>query len=113
MQFEISTAEAAELFDVTRKTIAEWAKSGVMVKLAHGKYDLKQSLKNWAAYQRCVFEGFDNPMDTWMIRRDIAWSEEHRPRDVDVRNLIPLDDLEPFEIELDARGRIVRGRAIT
>ena len=45
MQHEISTAEAAELFDVTRKTIALWAQQGVMVKLRHGVFDLKKVCK--------------------------------------------------------------------
>jgi hypothetical protein len=74
---EITTAEAGELFDVTRKTIALWAQYGIMVKLRHGVFDLKKSLKNWADYQRCIFEGHDNPLELWQIRQDLAWSEAH------------------------------------
>lgn len=93
MQNTITTAEAVELFDVTRKTIAAWAQYGVMVKLAHGKYDLKESLKNWAEYQRCIFEGADNPLDLWQVRRDIADSAGRPQRDVGVTKLRPLGDL--------------------
>jgi hypothetical protein len=45
MQFEISTAEAAEIFSVTKKTVCEWGKLGIFEKIAHGKYDLKKSLE--------------------------------------------------------------------
>jgi hypothetical protein len=113
MQNEISTAEAAELFDVTRKTIAEWAKSGVMEKISHGKYDLKKSLKNWTTYQQCIHEGYDNPLDTWMIRRDIAWSEAHPlpPYDPDNVELVDIEELMTLQtvtVERDAAGRITR-----
>jgi hypothetical protein len=111
MQLEITTAEAAELFDVTRKTIALWAQSGVMVKLRHGVYDLKNSLKNWASYQRCVFEGADNPLELWEIRQQIAWREAHPEPPLDFENmvLLPLSSMRTFE--LDATGRIVLGEA--
>jgi phage terminase Nu1 subunit (DNA packaging protein) len=93
MQLEITTAEAADLFSVTRKTVALWAQQGIMVKLRHGVFDLKESLQNWVAYQRCVFEGADNPMDLWQIRRDIAYAEAQRPREIGVGELRSLDDL--------------------
>jgi hypothetical protein len=107
MKYEISTSEAAEVFDVTGKTICEWSKSGIMVKLAHGKYDLKESLQNWVAYQKCIFEGADNPLELWMNRRDIAWSEAH-PIDYTNAELVPLENLRTFEVEIDAAGRITR-----
>jgi hypothetical protein len=112
MQNEITTAEAAELFDVTRKTIALWAQQGIMVKLRHGVFDLKKSLQNWVGYQRCVFEGQVDPLQIWEIRRDIAYAEAHRQESVDVNNLNlrPLDDLEAFYVELDAAGNVVRAR---
>jgi hypothetical protein len=109
---EISTAEAAELFDVTRKTIALWAQHGVMVKLRHGVFDLKKSLKNWAEYQRCIFQGADNPLELWEIRRDIAWSEAHPlpPYDPESVELVDIDELVPqrVTVERDAAGRITR-----
>jgi hypothetical protein len=110
MQLTISTAEAAEVFGVTSKTICEWAKVGLLEKVSHGKYDLKKSLKNWAEYQRCIGEGADYPMDRWMIRQELAWSEAHHSAPVDVTNLRPLPELETFELELVARGRVVRAR---
>ena len=111
-QHEISTAEAAEVFSVTRKTIALWSQQGIMVKLRHGVFDLKKSLKNWAEYQRCIFEGADDPLALWQIRQEIAWSEANpRPdySNLDLSN-IELVDLETFEVELDAAGRITRAR---
>jgi hypothetical protein len=107
MQYEATTAELAEILDVTKKTVCEWQKSGIAVKLRHGVYDLKRTLINWRDYQRCIFEGADDPLALWEIRQQVAWSEAH-PLDVDVKNLRPLPELEPFELELDAAGRIVR-----
>jgi hypothetical protein len=112
MQHEITTAEAAEVFDVTRKTICEWAKSGVMEKISHGHYDLKKSLKNWTTYQQCVHEGYDNPLDIWMIRRDIAWNEAHPQPHYDPESveLVDIDELatQRVTVERDAAGRITR-----
>jgi hypothetical protein len=107
MQHEITTAEAAELFDVTRKTIALWAQSGVMVKLRHGVYDLKKSLKNWVSYQQCIFERADDPLALWEIRQQIAWSEAHPRPPFDLENtvLLPLGAMRTFE--LDASGRVI------
>jgi hypothetical protein len=110
MQHEATTRELADILSVTEKTICEWAKHGIMKKISHGRYALKESLENWRSYQQCIHEGYDNPLAIWEIRRDIAWSESHPPPEVDVRNLIPIDDLAMFEIELDARGRVVRAR---
>ena len=59
---EATTAELAEILSVTRKTIALWTQQGIMVKLRHGVFDLKESLKNWSAYQRCIFEGAADPL---------------------------------------------------
>jgi hypothetical protein len=116
MQREATTTELAEILDVTAKTICEWAKAGIMEKVSYGKYDLKKSLKNWAEYQRCIFEGFDNPMDTWRIRQEIAWSDAHRLQDVDMGNIefvpLVLQELPLPDLELDAAGRM-RRRAIT
>jgi phage terminase Nu1 subunit (DNA packaging protein) len=91
MQFEISTAEAAELFSVTKKTIALWSQHGVMVKLRHGVYDLKLSLQNWASYQQAIFQGADDPLTIWRIRQEVEWSEARRPQNVGVSELIPLE----------------------
>ena len=114
MEREATTTELAEILGVTPKTICEWAKTGIMENVSYGKYNLKNSLRNWAEYQKCIFEGHDDPLNIWQIRQEIAWSEAHYPRDVDVRtlNLIPLHDLEleTFEVELDAAGRIVQAR---
>jgi hypothetical protein len=112
MQYEISTAEAVEIFSVTRKTIAAWARDGIMEKISHGRYDLKKSLKNFISYQECVHQGYDNPLDTWMIRRDIAWSEAHPQPHYDPDNveLVGIDELatQRVTVERDAAGRITR-----
>jgi hypothetical protein len=104
MKYEITTAEAAEVFSVTPKTIALWSQQRIMVKLRHGTYDLKQSLQNWTMYQQCIHEGFADPLAIWQIRRDMAWSEAH-PLHCDLENLrdiSELGELEPVEIGLPA-----------
>jgi hypothetical protein len=113
MQHEISTAEAAELFDVTRKTIALWSQQGIMVKLRHGVFDLKKSLKNWTTYQQCIHDGADDPLELWHIRQQVEWSEAHPlppfdPETVELVGLEELGTLQPVTVERDAAGRIVR-----
>jgi hypothetical protein len=98
MQHEGTTSELAEILGVTRKTIALWSQQGIMEKLRHGRYDLKRSLENWAAYQKCVFEGHHDPLAIWQIRRDIAWSEAH-PLRVDLEDLRDISELELVDIE--------------
>ena len=93
---EATTAELAEILSVTRKTIALWTQQGIMVKLRHGVFDLKESLKNWSAYQRCIFEGAADPLLRWQVRRDIAWSEAHPTEAVDITKL-ELVDLSTME----------------
>ena len=99
MQHEATTAELAEILGVTRKTIALWAQQGIMVKLRHGVFDLKPSLENWVAYQRCIFEGAADPLLRWQVRREIAWSEAHPPAAVDLSK-IELVDLSTMETTL-------------
>jgi DNA-binding XRE family transcriptional regulator len=137
MQLEATTAELAELLGVSEKTICSWAKHGIMEKLAHRKYDLGASLRNWVEYKKCAFEGYDHPMDVWLIRRDerwlaeeSAWSEEERARryaELEAKiEALPLDaeggsvtdayvelvgeelPMRTFEVELDGEGRITR-----
>jgi hypothetical protein len=112
MQYEISTAEAVEIFSVTRKTIAVWARVGIMEKISHGRYDLKKSLKNFISYQECVHQGYDNPLDTWMVRQEVTWAEENPlPRyDPESFELVDIDELVPqrVTVERDGAGRIVR-----
>jgi phage terminase Nu1 subunit (DNA packaging protein) len=57
MEKTATTAELAEIFDVTKKTISVWAKRGLMEKAAHGRYKLKESLRNFAQYSVIVREG--------------------------------------------------------
>jgi hypothetical protein len=119
MQHEATTSELVEILGTTRKSVALWSHHGVMVKTSYGRYDLKKSLQNWVAYQKCVHEGYANPLLTWQVRQEIAWSEAQPPRDVGnvelgtLAELVPLDlTFEEFEVELDAAGRPLRaGRA--
>ena len=106
MQKEASTAELSELLGVTEKTIAQWAKHGIMEKLAHGKYDLGESLRNWTAYQKCIHRGCDDPLAVWWIQRDIDWSEAH-PLGIGSSS-DPIFFGLPAGEELDAAGRITR-----
>jgi phage terminase Nu1 subunit (DNA packaging protein) len=73
MQHEITTSEAVEIFSVTRKTIAEWAKHGIMEKTSYGKYNLKNCLRNWVIYQRVIREGYNDPLLVWSLRMDEIW----------------------------------------
>jgi len=124
MQLEATTAELAELLGVSEKTICSWAKHGIMEKLAHGKYDLGASLRNWVEYKKCAFEGYDHPMDVWVIRQEerwkeeeSAWSEEERARryaEMEAQlEALPFEhieaDAELLDLEVEvAEGRIVR-----
>jgi hypothetical protein len=78
MQFEITTGEAAEIFSVTKKTVCEWAKHGIMEKTSHGKYNLKNCLRNWVIYQTVIREGHADTWFVWTLRMDPIWKEEER-----------------------------------
>jgi hypothetical protein len=78
MQHEITTSEACEIFSVTRKTIAEWAKLGIMEKTSYGKYNLKNCLRNWAIYQTVIREGHADTWFVWSLRMDEIWKEEEQ-----------------------------------
>jgi hypothetical protein len=100
MQYEATTSELAEILDVTRKTIALWSQQGIMAKRRHGVFDLKESLKNWAAYQKCIFEGAADPLLRWEVRRDIAYSEAQPLPRVDLENLRDIAELSTLAVEL-------------
>ena len=116
MQFEITTAEAANVFSVTRKTIADWRAKGIMVKTSDGKYNLRESLRNFIEYRDVLREGGD--LDLWWLRcEQREYEREHPPIDwstVDMSKieLTPLKVLDApmktFEVETDAEGRIQR-----
>jgi hypothetical protein len=59
MEKTATTAEFSEIFAVSKKTISVWAKRGLMVKSAQGRYKLKESLRNFAQYCVIVREGGD------------------------------------------------------
>jgi hypothetical protein len=83
MEHEVSTAEACEIFSVTRETIAEWARLGIMQKTSYGKYNLKNCLRNWVVYQTVIRQGYHDPLLVWSLRMDEIWKEEERrARDV-------------------------------
>jgi terminase small subunit / prophage DNA-packing protein len=48
----VSASELAALLLVSRKTIAEWAALGVVVRVGHGRYDLRESVKGFAKHMR-------------------------------------------------------------
>lgn len=75
MPHEVTTLELAEILSCTKKTIADWANKRILVKIAHGKFDLRESLRNWAEYKQCLAEGctFFN----WQMRYELRWSQEH------------------------------------
>ena len=83
-----------------------------MVKLRHGRYDLKESLKNWTAYQQCIHERAADPLLLWQIRRDQRESEANPQPNFDLENtiLVPIEDLglRTYEVELDDAGNIKR-----
>jgi hypothetical protein len=107
MQYEATTHELADVLSVTEKTVCEWARSGIMVKLRHGRCDLKQSLANWAAYQRCVFDRVDDPLELWQIRQQVEWAATHPQPPLENMILTPLADLQTFEVRIDALGRVI------
>jgi hypothetical protein len=101
MQFEITTSEAAEVFSISKKTVCEYSKLGIFEKISHGKYNLKNSLRNYVIYQKVLREGYDNPMLVWSLRMDEIWKEEERQaRDGDVKN---IESLEFEDLEEEAR----------
>jgi phage terminase Nu1 subunit (DNA packaging protein) len=50
----VSTRDLAQLLGVTSKTIALWAKTGVVVRTAHGKFDLGLSVQGFARHMRSL-----------------------------------------------------------
>ena len=46
----VSATELADLLGVSKKTIAAWATSGVVVRTAHGCYDLRASVRGFAKH---------------------------------------------------------------
>lgn len=107
MRKQATTAELSELLGVTEKTIAQWAQHGIMAKLAHGKYDLGESLRNWTAYQKTIHRGCNNPLDVWWIQRDRDWSEAHPLPSYNPANVVLVDISELGTVELDASGRVI------
>jgi hypothetical protein len=94
MQYEITTAEAAEVFSITKKTVCEYAKLGIFEKISHGRYDLKKSLVNYIEYQKCIREGYADPWFIWTIRRDERWRREEQ----EAAHPTPDDDLNDIEL---------------
>lgn len=66
----VDATEMAFLFLVTRKTVAEWANEGRIVRLGHGRYDLKESIRRWMLWKKPVTQE-----DLDQIQREIEWSE--------------------------------------
>jgi terminase small subunit / prophage DNA-packing protein len=48
----VSAAELASLLLVSRKTVAEWAALGIVVRVGHGRYALRESVKGFAQHVR-------------------------------------------------------------
>jgi phage terminase Nu1 subunit (DNA packaging protein) len=48
----VSAGELASLLLVSRKTVAEWAALGIVVRVGHGRYDLRGSVKGFARHMR-------------------------------------------------------------
>jgi terminase small subunit / prophage DNA-packing protein len=48
----VSATELADLLGVSKKTIAAWATSGVVARTAHGRYDLRASIRGFAKHAR-------------------------------------------------------------
>jgi terminase small subunit / prophage DNA-packing protein len=48
----VGASELAALLLVSRKTIAEWAATGVVVRVGHGRYDLRESVRGFAKHMR-------------------------------------------------------------
>jgi phage terminase Nu1 subunit (DNA packaging protein) len=46
----VSASELASLLLVSRKTVAEWAALGVVVRIGHGRYDLRESVRGFAKH---------------------------------------------------------------
>jgi hypothetical protein len=111
LPIEISTAEAVELFSVSRKTIADWSAKLVMVKTSHGKFDLKKSLHNFVSYRDYLRRGAT--LEDWRDdEEDRQYRLENPPIDYDMSK-IELVDLPPmrmfvFEENPDgSRGRLI------
>jgi phage terminase Nu1 subunit (DNA packaging protein) len=49
---EVSSAELAALFNVTTKTVAQWARDGIAVRTKYGRFDLAQSVQAFARHHR-------------------------------------------------------------
>jgi len=90
----VSTQEACDFFDITRKTLAEWAKNGCP-KESRGKWDLKKVFGWWwenIASERAAKMGGDESLNE--AKRQYWWSkaEEGQIKVSQAReDLIPKD----------------------
>jgi phage terminase Nu1 subunit (DNA packaging protein) len=50
MPESVSTSEMSKLFAVSGKTIAAWAKAGIVTRVAHGRFDLAASIQAFAKH---------------------------------------------------------------
>jgi len=90
----VSAAELAKVLGVTRKTIAEWVFRGLVVKVAHGRYDLRASVRTYIRYLRARRDSTDAEIE--QIRRDQEWYEQHGQK------LLPGTVIELYELNEDA-----------
>ena len=87
MKNEIATtAELADLLVVTEKTICEWARYDLMVKVAHGRYDFRESLRNYLEYKdHCARGG--NLNTWWMAVLPLRQSDDAKARGMEVSSI--------------------------
>jgi hypothetical protein len=95
-----TTAELADLLQVTEKTICEWAKCDLMVRVAHGKYDLRESLRNYLEYKDDTRGGGN--LTTWSM----AVLPLRESADAEARGMSISDPAYTLAVERERAGRL-------
>ena len=94
-QLDADTTLLTAFFEVTRKTIAAWAKSG-MPKEAHGRYNLKKCFDWWCENIEASKEDRDPTIRALRAENlRIKNEREAMKRDVEKGLLLPRSDLLP------------------
>jgi phage terminase Nu1 subunit (DNA packaging protein) len=61
--FVVSTKEIAEILGFSKRRIGQLEKEGALVKIGHGKYDLKASVQRYIEYIKAQAEKTDEELD--------------------------------------------------
>ena len=105
MEKEATTAELAEIFSVSRKTISVWAKRGLMEKSSHGRYKLEGVPEKFCAILHRRPRGRrSHPLGVREVREQALRNDRGLPIDHDWEGFVPGPFAGKTPEELEAMG---------